>query len=65
MFVGEAISWRSSKQSLVASTMEPEFISWFEATLQVDWLKSFISGLGVVGSISKLLRIYRDNCVLG
>lgn len=33
MMVGGAISWRSAKQTLVAtSTMEIEFVSCFEAT---------------------------------
>ncbi|PKI52687.1 hypothetical protein CRG98_026923 [Punica granatum] len=39
-----AISWRSIKQSMVAtSTMEAEFIAYYEATTQALWLKNFIS----------------------
>jgi hypothetical protein len=41
-----AISWRSSKQTIVAtSTMEAEFIAFYEATIQVLWLKNFVGGL--------------------
>ena len=41
--VGGAISWKSSKQSTVASsTMYAEFIACFEATGQAIWLKKFI-----------------------
>ena len=35
----------------------------FEATVHGLWLRNFISGLGVVDSISKPLRIYCDNAV--
>ena len=41
--------------------MEAEFVSCFEASSQGIWLKSFISGLRIVDSISKPLRIYCDN----
>ena len=33
----------------------------FEATVQANWLQNFISGLGVVDSIAKPLKIYCDN----
>ena len=57
-----AISWISGKQSAIAaSTMEAEFVACFEATVQANWLWNFISSLGVVDSISKLLKIYCDN----
>ncbi|RVW85479.1 Copia protein [Vitis vinifera] len=46
ILAGGAISWRSVKQTMTAtSTMEAEFISCFEATSHGVWLKSFISGL--------------------
>jgi hypothetical protein len=41
--------------------MEAEFIACFEATSQAKWLRNFITGLQVVDSISKPLRIYCDN----
>ena len=61
--LGEAaISWKSAKQSVVASsTMEAEFVACFEATIQALWLRNFISGLGVVDTITKPLKIYYDN----
>jgi len=62
MMAGGAVSWRSAKQTLIAtSTMEAEFVSCFEATLHGVWLRSFISGLRIMDSISKPLRIYCDN----
>ena len=62
MLAEGAISWRSAKQTLVAtSTMEAEFVSCFEATSQGIWLRSFISGLKIVESISRPLRLYCDN----
>ena len=54
-----AISWRSVKQTLTTTfTMEAEFISCFEATSHGVWLKSFISGLRIMDSISRPLSIY-------
>lgn len=41
--------------------MEAEFVSCFEATLHGVWLRNFISGLRIMDSISKPLRIYCDN----
>ena len=62
LLAGGAISWRSAKQTLTAtSTMEAEFVSCFEATFHGVWLKSFMSGLRVVDSISRLLKLYCDN----
>lgn len=62
MMAGGAVSWKSAKQTLIAtSTMEAEFISCFEATLHGVWLRNFISGLRIMDSISKPLRIYCDN----
>ncbi|WJZ84121.1 hypothetical protein VitviT2T_003742 [Vitis vinifera] len=64
ILAGGAISWRSVKQTMTAtSTMEAEFISCFEATSHGVWLKSFISGLRVMDSISRSLSIYCDNLV--
>ncbi|KAL0421272.1 UNVERIFIED_CONTAM: Secreted RxLR effector protein [Sesamum latifolium] len=57
-----AVSWKSAKQTLIAtSTMEAEFVSYFEATSHGVWMKSFISGLRIIDSISRPLRIYSDN----
>jgi len=47
----------------VTSTMEAEFVSCFEATSHGVWLKNFISGLKVVDSILRPLKIYCDNSV--
>ncbi|XP_074266373.1 secreted RxLR effector protein 161-like [Silene latifolia] len=65
MLADGAMSWRSVKQTLTAtSTMEAEFVSCFEATSHGVWLKSFISGLRVIDSICRLLRMYCDNSVV-
>ena len=62
MMASGAVSWRSAKQTLTAtSTMEAEFVSCFEATSHGVWLKSFISGLRIMDSISRPLRMYCDN----
>ena len=41
--------------------MQAEFVACYEAVGQPVWLKGFISGLRVVDSISKPLRLYCDN----
>jgi len=65
MMTGGAISWRSVKQTLTAtSTMEAEFVSCFESTAHGVWLKSFIYGLKIVDTISRPLRIFYDNSVV-
>jgi hypothetical protein len=62
MLASGAVSWRSAKQTLTAtSTMEAEFVSCFEATSHDVWLKSFISRHIVVDSISRPLKKYCDN----
>ena len=56
------ISWRSAKQIVtVISTMEAEFVSCFKASSHRVWLKSFISGLRIVDSISWPFKLYCDN----
>jgi hypothetical protein len=41
--------------------MEAEFVACFEATVHGLWLQNFISGLGIVDTITKPLKIYCDN----
>ena len=62
LLAGGAVSWKCGKQSVIAtSTMEAEFVACFEATVQALWLRNLISGLGIVDSIAKPLKIYCDN----
>ncbi|KAK2988306.1 hypothetical protein RJ640_011977 [Escallonia rubra] len=62
MLAEGAISWKSAKQSLMAShTMEAEFVACFEASCHGVWLKNFITGLKVVDTISRPLKIFCDN----
>jgi len=44
-----------------ASTMETEFVACFEATIQANWLQNFISGLAIVDSIARPLKMYYNN----
>ncbi|KAL5542842.1 hypothetical protein UlMin_010552 [Ulmus minor] len=49
MMAGGAVSWKSVKQTLTASsTMEAEYVACHEATCNSTWLQNFISALGVV-----------------
>ena len=56
------ISWRSTKQTFVASsTMEAQFVACYEVTTQPLWLRNFIIGLMIIDSISRHLKIFCDN----
>ena len=62
MLVGGAISWRSSKQTLISSsTMATEFIACYEASNHGIWLRNFVIGLRVVKGIERPLKLYCDN----
>ena len=50
--------------SIDASTMKAEFVACFEATIQANWLRNFISGLGIFDSIARALKMYCDNSVV-
>lgn len=59
---GGALSWKSVKQALTASsTMQAEFVALYGAATHSMWLKNFISALGIVDSISRPLKIFCDN----
>ena len=59
---GGAVSWCSSKQSVVAgSTCEAEYITASEAANEGVWMKDFISDLGVIPSASGSMKIFCDS----
>jgi hypothetical protein len=59
---GGAISWSSSKQTvMISSTMYAEFIACYEAVGQTMCLKKFVPGLRVVDNIERPLKMYCDN----
>jgi hypothetical protein len=59
---GGAVSWCSSKQSVVAgSTCEAEYIAASEAAQEGVWMKEFIFDLGVIPSASDPMTIFCDN----
>ena len=62
MLAGGVISWRSAKQTLIASsTMAGEFIVCYEASNHGIWLRNFVTGLDVVKGIERPLKLYCDN----
>jgi hypothetical protein len=59
---GGAVSWCSSKQSVVVgSTCEAEYIAASEAAQEGVWMKEFISDLGVIPSASGPMTILCNN----
>ncbi|RVW12605.1 Retrovirus-related Pol polyprotein from transposon TNT 1-94 [Vitis vinifera] len=62
MMAGGAVSWKSVKQTLTASsTMEAEYVTCYEACCHAMWMRNFVSALGVVDSISRPLKLFCDN----
>ncbi|XP_070009956.1 secreted RxLR effector protein 161-like [Nicotiana sylvestris] len=62
MLAGGAISWKSEKQSITAtSTMEAEFIICFETVSHAVWMKNFLTKLQIIDFISKTVIIFIDN----
>jgi hypothetical protein len=58
---GGVISWSSSKQTIMTSSMMyAEFVACYEAVGQAMWLKKFMSGLRVIDSIERPLTLYCD-----
>ncbi|KAL8101103.1 hypothetical protein AgCh_033113 [Apium graveolens] len=59
---GGAISWRSAKQMLVASsTMATEYITCFVASNQALWLRNFVTSLRILDGVERPLNILCDN----
>ena len=62
LLAGGAVSWKSAKQSLTASsTMAAEFIACYEASNHGMWLRNFVMGLRIVDTIQKPLKVFCDN----
>ena len=64
MFIinGGAVSWKSSKQEMVAdSTTEAEYIAASEAAKEGVWIRKFLIELGVFPNAANLLDLYCDN----
>lgn len=65
ILIGGAISWKSAKETITASsTMQPDFIICYEATIQAIPLKNLITGLQVVDSIRDLIKICLNSLVV-
>lgn len=65
MLAGGEISLKYIKQSIIASsTMEAEFIAYFESSSNALWLQNFSLGLCIDDSFAKPLRIYCDNTAI-
>nr|GEU96199.1 putative retrotransposon protein [Tanacetum cinerariifolium] len=59
---GGIVDWKSSKQSTTAmSATEAEYIAASEAAMEAVWIRKFISGLGIVPTISEPIRMFCDN----
>jgi hypothetical protein len=59
---GGAISWSSSKQTIMTSSMMyAEFVACYEVVGQSMWLKKFVHSLRVVDIIERSLKLYCDN----
>ncbi|GJU78109.1 retrotransposon protein, putative, ty1-copia subclass [Tanacetum coccineum] len=56
------VDWKSSKQSTIAmSATESEYIAASEAAMEAVWIRKFISGLGIVPTTNKPIKMFCDN----
>nr|GEY31385.1 retrovirus-related Pol polyprotein from transposon TNT 1-94 [Tanacetum cinerariifolium] len=59
---GGTMDWKSSKQSNTAiSAIEAEYIADSEETMEVVWIKKFISRLGIIPTINLPIKMFYDN----
>ena len=57
-----AISWKSVKQSIVASSiMTTEFVACYEASNHGIWLRNFVTWLRILDGIERPLKLFCDN----
>ena len=62
LLTGGVISWKSVKQSIVASsTKAGEFVACYEASNHGMWLRYFVMGLCIVDGIERPLKLFCDN----
>ena len=62
LLVGGSISWKSVKQSIVASsTMETVFVACYEASNHGIWLRNFVTRLRILDGIERPLKLFCDN----
>nr|GEX02077.1 putative zinc finger, CCHC-type [Tanacetum cinerariifolium] len=62
MLSGGPISWKSKKQVLTTtSTMMVEYVLVYNVTCHAMLLRNLITGLKIINSISRPLKIYYDN----
>jgi len=62
MLAGGAVSWKSVKQTLMASsTMVAEFIACYEASNHGIWLRNFVTRLRIVVGVERPLKLFCDN----
>ncbi|KAG8474994.1 hypothetical protein CXB51_031726 [Gossypium anomalum] len=62
LLVGGVISWKSVKQTLIASsTMATEFVECYEASNHELWLRNFVTGLRILENVERPLKLFCDN----
>ena len=62
LLAGGAISWKSVKQPIVASsTMVAKFVACYEASNHGIWLQNFVTRLLILDGIEKPLKLFCNN----
>ncbi|KAL4282801.1 hypothetical protein GQ457_16G019510 [Hibiscus cannabinus] len=62
LLAGGAISWKTAKQTLVASsTMAAEFVACYEASNHGIWLQNFVTGLRILKNVERPLKLFCGN----
>ncbi|XP_040955973.1 secreted RxLR effector protein 161-like [Gossypium hirsutum] len=62
LLAGGAISWKSVKQTLIASsTMAAEFVACYEESNHGIWLRNFVTELRILENVERPLKLFCDN----
>ena len=62
LLAGGAISWKSVKLYIVASsTMTAEFVACYEVSNHGIWLRNFVTRLRIMDDIERPLKLFCDN----
>jgi hypothetical protein len=62
LLIGGAITWRSAKQKLIASsTMTTKFMACYETSNYEIWLRNFVTRLQILDNVERPLKLFCDN----
>ena len=62
LLVGNVVSWKSVKHSLItSSTMAAKLLTCYETSNHRIWLRNFVMGVHIVDGVDRALKLFCDN----